>query len=372
MNPNDISEELDAIRRQLEKLGDTFPNDNVPESIRDKIAELARFSRRLVRKLAPPSRKPVEEEKAEIDPVLAELEKRLALVRDRVLGVAEHGHAGFYLYGRPGTAKTHTVRTTLERLGVRYVYQNGHITPLGLFEMLEANNEATIVLDDVAPVFRQPAAKNILLAALGSQPNGVRVINYKRQGANIKVRFTGGIIAISNMELHGDELIEALKSRVHTLNYDPSDDQIVALIEHIASTGHVSLSGKATPRECQLVKDHLLGECKKVGLRPDVRMYVDKALKDYLLWKSRESETHWKDLIKSAMEDRLTELKHTSNVDVPTKAEETKNELDRIEELLKSHSKEDAAKIFEDETGNGLRTFQRRLKALKLRQRKQE
>jgi hypothetical protein len=43
-----------------------------------------------------------------------------------------------YLFGRPGTAKTYTVRAVLEtEVKEPYVYQRGHLTPLGLFELIE-------------------------------------------------------------------------------------------------------------------------------------------------------------------------------------------------------------------------------------------
>ena len=42
-----------------------------------------------------------------------------------------------YLVGRPGTAKTHTVRAVLEKeIQEPYVYQSGQLTPIGLFELI--------------------------------------------------------------------------------------------------------------------------------------------------------------------------------------------------------------------------------------------
>ncbi len=55
-------------------------------------------------------------------------------------------------------------------------------------------------------------------AELATQPNGIREIKYRRQGKAVKVLFLGGMIVIRNLELHGDELNTAIKSRVQTLN----------------------------------------------------------------------------------------------------------------------------------------------------------
>ena len=60
--------------------------------------------------------------------LLAELDRRQAVVRDMVRGVARQYATGLYLCGRPGTAKTHTVRRVLEQeIREPYVYQRGHI-----------------------------------------------------------------------------------------------------------------------------------------------------------------------------------------------------------------------------------------------------
>ena len=89
----------------------------------------------------------------------------------------------------------------------------------------------------MSAILSNAIALQILMAALGNQPNytGERVVTYGRQGQYTPVRFTGGIIIISNLELHATPLMEALKSRVHYLNYDPTDEQIAALMRAIAS-----------------------------------------------------------------------------------------------------------------------------------------
>ena len=93
--------------------------------------------------------------------LLAELYKRQAVVRDYVRGVARQYATGLYLFGRPGTAKTHTVRAVLEgEIREPYAYQRGHLTPMGLFELIAEHPDEVIVLDDLAsrlPERRGPA-----------------------------------------------------------------------------------------------------------------------------------------------------------------------------------------------------------------------
>ena len=93
--------------------------------------------------------------------------QRQAIVRDRVRAVARGYATGFYLYGGPGTAKTHTVRVVLEQeIKEIYTYLRGHLTALGLFEVLGANRDEVIVLDDLGAILQSVIALQILLAAL--------------------------------------------------------------------------------------------------------------------------------------------------------------------------------------------------------------
>ena len=267
---------LDAVLITMQQVENEIAARQISTALRQRLSDLARLSRRLSRKCNhkdTPATKPT----SKVSPALDDLHKRLALVRDRVRAVAVQGQPGFYLYGRAGTAKTYTVLTTLDKLGIPYYYQNGHLTPIGLFGLLEEHSDSIIVLDDVATIFAQPTAKNLLLAALGKQPNGERIVKYTRKSKKVTVRFRGGIIAISNLELHGDELIAALRSRVQTLKYDPSDEHIIALMGHIASKGHTLNSTSLSAKDCQKVCDYLLQLCKDRQVRPDIRMLVDKA-----------------------------------------------------------------------------------------------
>ena len=367
-NSENLKTELDTLLESLRLIGDGLEGEKITAMIQGRLGELARLAHRLHRQHTPkPVAKATSAPTVPTDPALAELNERLALVRDRVRGVAKQGHAGFYIYGRPGTSKTYTVLKTLEEIGVKPVYVHGHVTPIGLFEEFEKQPDGIFVLDDVGEIFKQPTAKSILLAALGAQPNGIREISYKRQGKPAaKVNFRGGVIAISNLELHGDELISAIKSRVQTLNYNPTDEQISALMRLIASNGFAVDGERMSPTECGKVVEFLLDRCKSLNTRPDVRMLVEKAFKDFILWKTGESETHWNDLINSALEDQLVALTHPVDQHVPTKHEEEAAELDKLEEIVKQFSThEERLEAFMTATGKSKRTYQRRMRQLK-------
>jgi hypothetical protein len=99
--------------------------------------------------------------------LLAQLNVRQGIVRDYVRGVARQYATGVSLFGRPGTAETYTVRSTLEReIRELYTYQRGHLTPMGLFELIAEHWDGVIVLNDLATVLDSDVALQILLSAL--------------------------------------------------------------------------------------------------------------------------------------------------------------------------------------------------------------
>ena len=137
-----------------------------------------------------------------------------------------------------------------------YTYQRGHLTPMGLFELIAEHPDEVIVLDDLVTIFKSDVALQILLSALehpapGDRDSRPRGRSTGGRAHEVRVAFRGGIICISNRELHDDELLGAFKSRVHTLNYDPSDAQLGALMLDIAErgwpAGHGRRSGRRKP-----------------------------------------------------------------------------------------------------------------------------
>ena len=50
------------------------------------------------------------------------------------------------------------------------------------------------------------------------------------------------------------------------------------------------------------VASFLLNVCREYGIRPSIRLYVDKALHDFRQWKKGSSELHWHDLVRSSVQ----------------------------------------------------------------------
>jgi hypothetical protein len=294
-----------------------------------------------------------------------DLLKLQKVVKDRIRGVDARQHNGLYLHGRPSTAKTHLVLTTLDTRGANYVYHSGHLTPIGLFLLLSENRDRVIVLDDVAALFNEPIALQLLLAALGNPHDGskARRVRYKTAREDVAVPFTGGVIMISNLPLagHHSDVLRALRDRIHVILYEPSDEHIIALINKIASDG----IGGVSPEKCQMVAVFLLQECKLREIRPSVRLFVDKAIKDYALWETGKTETHWRDLVVSTLEHQLIELRHPQRDLTRTEQAEAERRV-ALDITLSFETRKERIREFERRTGMSQATYYRRVKELVL------
>jgi len=296
---------------------------------------------------------------------LKELRSKQSLIKDRIRGVVRGKANGIYLHGRPGVSKTHLVRTTLEALGQRYAYSNGHVTPMGLFDLIVENPHSVIVLDDVSSIFDQPKALQILLAALGTSHDGsrTRAVRYKQAKIDSTVLFDGSIIAISNLQLagHTSQILGALQDRVHVLAYEPTDEEVEAVIYEIAGT---------SPRDVESldaleVARFLLEACREFGVRPSIRLFVDKALPDFCLWKNDNTESHWHDLVRSSVrgvvavpEQPLRDISRKDQIEA-----ERRMVLDICSQFPVKEQRLDAWKV---RTGKGQSAFYRRYRELKL------
>ena len=298
--------------------------------------------------------------------LLADLARRLAVARDYIRGVARQYATGLYLFGRPGAGKTRTVQDVLEReIGELYCYQRGHLTPVGLFELLADHPDEVIVLDDLVTIFKSDMALQILLSALEHPAPGnrtrTRVLTYRRMGEEVRVPFRGGVICIANRELHDDDMLGAFKSRVHALYYDPSDGQLsAALMLYIADKGWPAGRPSIPPAKCVEVARFVIGEMLRLGCRFDLRFVRQTRLPDY--WK-------WKDGATESGSARPGDGRHRAAPDRGaafdgqlTREERKQEEYAVLREILRAHpSREERVRAWTSRTGKSERAYYRRL-----------
>jgi len=269
--------------------------------------------------------------------LVRQLEMKLQLIRDRVASVAHRYHTACYLVGRPGTSKTFTVRAELERLEEPWAYQNARMTPMGLFGFLADHPEHVIVLDDIASLFKNDQAMQILLAALDGDPGQPRIVRYKSKDKEQTINFTGTVIAISNVPLRCDPLARALGSRIVFVEHEPTDDEIAAFIRYLSTEGYVDL----TPDECLQVAEFVIEETRQYDLRLDLR-HLTKGWQDYRQVKHKRAKTSWEDLVRTSL------LKLAREPAIPmSKAEDIEHQRRLVLELMERYPNETQKQLAE-------------------------
>ncbi|QDU05926.1 hypothetical protein V6x_56700 [Gimesia chilikensis] len=281
---------------------------------------------------------------------LQSFQAKLTLIGDRVRSVAGLYHTGCYLVGRPGTSKSYTVKGQLNQIGVAWVYKNARMTPMGLFSFIAEHPDQILVLDDIGSLFKSEQALQILLSALDGDPQKARVVTYKSKDEDLRVQFTGGIIALSNFPLRSDPLAKALGSRVVLVEHEPTDEEIAAYIHQLALKGADGL----TVEECIEVSGFLITETRDADLRLDLRQY-DKAVRDYRQYKNGHSQTPWHDLVRTSLMRLATE----SNEPI-SKKEEIENQRQLVRQAIQQFPDDTHAQL--SATGLKKSTFYSRRK----------
>ena len=197
-------------------------------------------------------------------------------------------------------------------MGVKYQYHKGHITAQGLLELMEEYSDTVIILDDVSIIFSDKKAVQYLLAALGRLQGQAWETSYVRYGQRVRVLFTGGIICISNLAIENKGMLSAFKSRVHSLRHSPTDEMLIALARHrICKNGWPAGQPTLNLDEVNEVIDWVWTESRRLNVAVDLRVLFDKGLPDFIAWKDKKTEAHWKDLVTTTLEEEVHALAHT-------------------------------------------------------------
>jgi hypothetical protein len=260
---------------------------------------------------------------------LETLQQQLALLRTRVISAATKHSNGLFLFGRTGVGKTYAVIEQLKACGANWVEAPTGLTPQGTLDLLEENADKCIVGDDVAEMLRNERTRKYWMKALGDRPDHTepRRIGYKREGDSREVVFRGSVIIITNEETRP----AAFASRVFCLEHNPTDEQIQALMTDLAAKG--SPRWKMSASECSEVTEFLVAESSAGESRLDLRDQ-SKAFSDYSLWRFGRALVHWKDLVRSMLQQKTVELKHTP-AQLLSRASRIEKEREIVREILR-------------------------------------
>jgi hypothetical protein len=239
--------------------------------------------------------------------LLAGLEQKLQLIRDRVQGVAQGFSNGLYLWGKGGISKSHSVEQTLNGLAKPFKLTNSRLTAKGLFDLLRLYPDEIHVIEDCETLFADRNAAGVLRSALwGQVENGrqERVVVWQTANGRDEFVFDGGLILITNAALEDVPELRALKTRIACIHFAVTNDEVAALMRRIASEGHRHGQFFLPPTACREVVDALIERSARIQRPLDLRLAVN-AFMDRLQWEHGAAESHWLDLLESRMRERI-------------------------------------------------------------------
>lgn len=299
---------------------------------------------------------------------LAALEQKLQVVRDFTGSVATGRTTGYFLWGKGGCGKSHTVIEELERLRVPYKLFNSRMTGRGLFNALEEFPDSVHLLEDMEPLFRDSGACGVLRSALwGVRPKGdgpterrVTWTTYKMEHSFV---FTGGIVMTANRPFPERPELEAVKTRIEYMQLAVGDQELIAKMRAIALGGYRRGRDVMDPDECLAVCEFIVGHCRGLNRAMDLRLLLN-GFQDYLQWRDCRAGCHWRDLVATRVKERpigLEEMRTYAERNAQMAAE-----LAVARELEASDAdREERARLWRDRTGKSEQTLYRRLAELR-------
>lgn len=289
---------------------------------------------------------------------LAQLERKLQLVRDRTAAVVMKYASGFFLHGQGGVGKSFTVLEELRRLKANYKLSNSRMTGRGLFDLLERYPTAIHLLEDMESLLRDKAAQGVLRSALWSQGTEERVITWSTAKEDRSVFFTGGIIVTANLPLFDAPELQAVRTRIPCMEFQVTDQEMRALMRDVALRGYTGETGTLTPAQCLEVCDFVIEESSTLRRSLDMRL-LSNGFRDYLQWASRNAGCHWKDLVAARLRERLTMFRGEVRIARADKKDREQQIAAEIRAATGDRGKR--AQLWKERTGKSEKALYRRL-----------
>ena len=240
--------------------------------------------------------------------VLAALDGRLQLIRDRVRGVSEGWQTGFYLFGEGGIGKSFTVLGELDRLGVQHKVVNTRLTAKGLFELLEEYPDHITVLEDCETLLKDKQAAAVLRSALWSnskekKQRTERHMIWRTATQQKDFVYTGGLIFTMNEGIDSCPALRAVKTRIAHLQFQPTPDEVRVKGKELALKGYRHGKGQLSAAACLEVWGFYIDKCDEQGRNYDLRTLVN-GFSDRLQKEQGHAVKDWRDLLDARIKER--------------------------------------------------------------------
>jgi hypothetical protein len=288
-------------------------------------------------------------------------------VRDMTAAVLRGTHTGLMLFGAGGNGKSYSIRETLEERRVKeilpedtlaagaededepkeefgydsWVNHQGRITPKGLVEQMARFPQSVHLVEDAETMFDDRNSWGVLRMALHSQDHSLhpkRRITWKisTKGGSFDFYFTGSLVIVANRLLKSDsEEVEAVKTRCPVVNFDISNEGLVAKMKELCNNGYNAIStAPLTAHQCYDVLDFILTAIEKDPLLKRDARGAEKKLNMRLLISGfrflalgkMEPAINWKHML-------LDQLKQVVGAAKRTRAERIHDETEIAREI---------------------------------------
>jgi hypothetical protein len=291
---------------------------------------------------------------------LADLQKKMQVVRDRVGGVVAGFHTGVVITGRGGVGKSHVVEDELKQRKANRQLWNSHMTGRCLFDRLEQYPDAIHLIEDAEDLFGDKAAQGVLRSALWAGQEQKRFVTWNAHGHAREFVFTGGLILIANRRLSELPEVQALKTRISVVNLTVSDNEVAALMRHVSLQGYQRGVHRLDVDECQEVAELVIEESRRLNRSLDMRLLVN-SFTDRLQVDDHEAGCCWQDLVRDRIRESATAAGDIEPVGIRTQKKAAELQVARDIVAMEPAQR---LEIWGQRTGKSQATLYRRLSEL--------
>ena len=242
---------------------------------------------------------------ARAEKVLASVSKRAGIMRTQVQSVVQGYTPALFVFGPAGLGKTYNITSELDALcGKSWRHHTAYSTPKALMLAIAEYPEAVHVFEDCEKLYKTDVASSILRAACGGPKQLERWVTYETAHEKLNVRFSGGIIIVSNENLARNKgPLAAVASRFRPIKWDLTQEERIALILRMSKDGWRRGERTLTGAECKRVAQFLVAEMVTgtVTFPVDLRTFVEHALPAYAQCKADGKGLNWQEVIRAKL-----------------------------------------------------------------------
>jgi hypothetical protein len=236
---------------------------------------------------------------------------------------------------------------------------------------------AVFLIEDCEQLFSERAAQTLLRGALGGERvrgRRERKITFSVGGSRARVLeayFFGSLLFTANKALTDEKPeVRAVLSRIPSVMHSPPDDEIRALMRHVARKGFVGEGGRMSPHECLEVVEAVIRMAAELESPLDLR-WIEHGYAHFLTQVASGGAVDWRDQTKFHMLNMITFFDHrqepleADRADDPDagRPDKLRREIDTAMEIARAPglTSEQRVDLWEQRTRLSRATYFRRL-----------